>query len=88
MPEQELTPEQKAVLAQMEALRRRSGAISMTGDPLTSFIYELLRDHITPGKTERIVQQVVIESGREVVYTNGFLALYAKDLADRLRGTK
>jgi hypothetical protein len=60
----------------------------MAGDPLTSFIYELLRDHLPPGKAERIVQQVVVEAGREVVYTNGFLALYAKDLANRLRGTK
>lgn len=62
----------------------RSGKIKIT-NKLVSFIYELMRDHITPGVLESIVQNSL---DSEVYYTNGWLALYAEDIAKRLTDSK
>jgi len=59
----------------------RSGAVS-TSDPLVSFLYDLLRDHVSPGGVEELVRQ---SPARETFLTNGWLASYAKDVAHRLR---
>ena len=65
------------------ALRERSGAV--TDDrALVSFLYELMRDHVTPGDVESLVRTVESEDGPECLFSNGWLAQYAKDLADRL----
>lgn len=49
--------------------------------PLVSFLYDLMRDHVTPG----VVQELVDNSPNiEIVFTNGHLANYAKELADQL----
>jgi hypothetical protein len=62
-------------------LRARSGTVTLTGR-LTAFLYDLMRDHLTPGAVEKIVQE---STDIEVVYTNGWLARYAEDLAHRLQ---
>lgn len=62
------------------ALRTRSGNINIQ-NKLTSFLYDLMRDYITPGVVEKIIQD---STSNEVEYTNGWLALYASDLANRL----
>lgn len=50
---------------------------------LVSFIYDVLRDgHIAPGDIERLVQEA---QGTPVVFSNGHLAKYAQDIADRLK---
>ena len=49
--------------------------------PLVSFLYELMRDHVTPGVVERLVKE---SPAGETKFTNGHLANYAKELADRL----
>lgn len=48
---------------------------------LISFLYELMRDHLTPGRVERIVYDCWTA---EVGYTNRQLADYAEKLADFL----
>jgi hypothetical protein len=58
-------------------------------DPLVSFLYILLRDHLTAGAVEGIMMEHVEKVGAnvtEIVFTNGYLAHYAEDLALRLRG--
>lgn len=63
--------------------RRASGTFSCA-DPQVSFLYQLLRDHVTPGVMERIVREVELEP-QPITYTNGWLAKYADHLAARLR---
>lgn len=64
-------------------LREASGHV-VDKRPVVSLLYELLRDHL-PAAT---VEQLVTNSERqgETKYTNGFLAQYAKYLANRLEG--
>jgi len=64
-------------------LKLESGEYKST-DPLISFLYELMRSHITPGQVETILNNVLIEQNNiknhgceHIVYTNGFLAKYA-----------
>lgn len=66
----------------IEALRERSGSIRLESR-LVSFLYQLMRDHVTPG----IVEKLLAESEDEpnVLYTNGWLAKYAEDVANRLK---
>lgn len=46
-----------------------------------SFLYQLMRDELPPGKVEGIVRDC---QEPDVLYTNGWLAKYAQDLAERL----
>jgi hypothetical protein len=66
----------------MVALRERSGTV-VINSRLVSFLYQLMRDQVAPG----IVEKLVIESEDEpiITYTNGWLAKYAEDLANRLK---
>ena len=58
-----------------------------TEDPVASFLYELMRDHVTPGIVERLVQLEEVRAPGDVwVLTNGHLGRYAADLAKRLKG--
>jgi len=61
-------------------LRERSGSVNIRSR-LTSFLYDLMRDHLTPGVVEELVQESI---AIEVSYTNGYLAQYAFDMAKRL----
>jgi hypothetical protein len=78
-----MTQEEQAAMFKFETNRIRevSGEIDST-DKLVCFLYELMRDHLPPGK----VQQIVFNSIHKETtrYTNGWLALYAKDLAESL----
>lgn len=55
---------------------------------LVAFLYVLMRDHLTPGHVEEIMRSHIEVGnrplGEPVMYTNGWLASYAQDLADRL----
>lgn len=66
---------------QIKAMRERSGNVNIDSY-LVSFLYELMRDHLTPGLVEEILQNSIKESN--VVYSNGWLAKYAEDVASRL----
>lgn len=62
--------------------RVRSGEVNIDSK-LVSFLYTLLRDHLAAGVVEEIVRDASISSN--CGYTNGWLALYANNLANRLK---
>lgn len=66
----------------MGAMRARSGT-EKSADPLVSFLYNLMRDHLPAGAVEGIMLDTYPD--RVSVFTNGWLARYAKDVATRLR---
>jgi hypothetical protein len=55
-----------------------------TSSRLVAFLYELMRDHVTPGILENIMRST---DGEATGYrlSNGYLAMYAEDLMRRLR---
>lgn len=63
------------------SMRDRSGNIKINSK-LVSFLYELMRDHMLIGDIEAIVRES--EKDPNVTYTNGWLAKYAEDVANRL----
>lgn len=58
-------------------------------DPIASLFYTLLRDgDVSPGRLELLVQEQEdhVRKGNETtVFTNGFLAQYAHELAKRFQ---
>lgn len=69
-----------------EKLRVASGKVEFpASDWLTNFLYLVLRDCAPAGKIESAVRDVEQDSNDgNHVYSNGWLANYAKHLADRL----
>lgn len=65
-----------------QALFERSGRVAHT-DPLVSFLYDLMRDHVPPGIVEGLLDDH--QDPIETTFTNGWLARYAEDVAVRLR---
>lgn len=66
------------------AMRARSGHVR-DDRPLVSFLYLLLRDHVVAGAIEEMMLELDAQPDATVVeYTNGWLAEYAQDIADRL----
>ena len=65
-----------------ESMRERSGSVEINSK-LVSFLYELLRDHLPAATVEELVR--ASEDEPNIVYTNGWLAQYAQDLANRLK---
>jgi len=63
------------------ALYKRSGSVQINSK-LVSLLYSLLRDYVQPGDMEKLVREC---SDGDVLYTNGWLAKYAEDLANRLK---
>lgn len=70
-------------------MREKSGGI-VDNRPLVTFLYKLMRDEVTPGRIEEILLEAGIDepvtTPHDVVFTNGWLAQYAQDLAWRLTG--
>ena len=71
-------------VAYNKMLRERSGNVNYD-DPLTSLLYSLLRDHVTPGVLENLVREIEDTPSATSLYTNGWLAQYANDLVRRIR---
>ena len=65
-----------------DSLRKRSGQVNINSR-LVSFLYDLMRDYLPPGKVEELVQNA--EDIPDITYTNGWLAKYAEDLSNRLK---
>jgi len=65
-----------------DALRKRSGTVQINSR-LVSFLYDLMRDHLSVGEVESLIREA--EDEPDITYTNGWLALYAQDLANRLK---
>ncbi len=64
-------------------LRKLSGEV-IINSRLVSFLYMLMRDHLPCGEVEKLVQNDT-DTFEDVTFTNGWLATYAQDLADRLK---
>lgn len=56
----------------------------MDTQSLDVFLYILLRDHLTSGEVELILEHVMLAKGGPVQFSNPHLAAYAKDLCERL----
>jgi len=55
-------------------------------DPIQNFFYDLLRDAAPAGEVERLMKILETDiKADSVIFTNGHLADYAKELADRFR---
>ncbi len=63
-----------------DALRDASGSI-VSDSRVVCFLYSLMRDHLPVGVLERLVRET---EEQPLTYTNGWLALYAQNLALRL----
>jgi hypothetical protein len=61
-------------------MRERSGTVKSRSN-LVAFFYELLRDH-APSSVETIARNS--DHDTEWIFTNGWVACYAKDLVKRL----
>lgn len=83
----DLRPQQPDVTKHMHELRFRSGEVE-DDRPLVRFLYLLMRNNLTCGDVEELMVQmgrVMPGNGTDVtVFTNGWLASYAQDVADRL----
>jgi hypothetical protein len=65
-------------------LRQESGVVKYS-DTLTDFLYELLRDHVTPGDVQIILAHALEDKKHNpVVYSNGWLAEYAHYVAEKI----
>lgn len=67
-------------------LRSDSGNIEFS-DKLASFFYLLMRDYLPAGKVEGIVREVAAEP-EVCLYSNGFLAQYALNLSEYMKGIR
>ena len=77
-------PNDKAIDAYMDKFRKRSGTVN-SSDPLTSFLYTLMRDYVTPGNIEEIMlSHMPTEPGAVTEFSNGWLALHALDISRRI----
>lgn len=63
-------------------LRKASGSMK-TDSKLISFLYELMRDEVTPGRVEEILQKSLFEDGT-IELSNGWLGKYAGYVASKL----
>jgi uncharacterized membrane protein len=54
-----------------------------SNDPLVSFLYSLMRDHLPAGVVEELVQKCSFKQTTR--FTNGYLANYAMNIAKRLK---
>lgn len=71
--------------AKTDALRERSGHV-VSYDSLVCFFYLLARDALPVGVIERLLGEVeVAATSGTYVFTNGWLATWAKDVVQRIR---
>ena len=71
-------PDRKASVS----IATRSGNVTST-DPLVSFFYLLLRDWVNPGDVEKVLHDVLTRD--RAFFSNGWLAIYAKDIVSRFQ---
>jgi hypothetical protein len=66
-------------------IRKESGDEVAVADRLEVFLYHLMRDHLSFGVVEELVQLTESVISPTVQYSNGWAARYAMYLAKRLR---
>ena len=76
-------------LTETDRMRNASGNVQ-DSRMLVAFLYALARDEVPIGKLEGLIDDLRRASRRidAVTYTNGWLAQWAKDAADRLTAPK
>lgn len=67
-----------------EELRTASGTFT-SDDPLVGFLYDLMRDNVTPGQVQSLITRIKGQPTKNAVFSNGWLAQYAEYLAEQLR---
>lgn len=67
--------------ADSERLRDVKGTVR-DDRPLVTFLYLLMRDHLPAGIVAELLEEAT--STEAALFTNGWLARYAQDCADRL----
>ena len=65
-----------------EELREVTGNVK--GNAMEAFFYILMRDHLPVGVVEKLVRDEEESNGKEILFTNGYLANYSKLLTKRL----
>jgi hypothetical protein len=88
----ELRLEQQVEFSDMNTERMRKVSGAVTDDRLlVAFLYTLMRDAVTPGHIESIMLSLSNAHNfndktpsNSILFTNGWLANYAKDIAQRL----
>lgn len=70
----------------LEDLREASGTVTYS-DPLTTFLYLLMRNDLPAGVVEKLVIEAV-DSAEESTFTNGWLAHYAHNLSEELKNAR
>ena len=55
-------------------------------DIMVALLYRLMRDEVTPGVVEGVVQDIIHhkETEGDICFTNGWLAQYAANIIERL----
>lgn len=79
----------KDELQQLGNMLMRSASGNVNGDDrLVAFLYILARDHVTTGKLDEMMLNNIegVPFGTVTEYTNGWLAQWAMDCAERIRG--
>lgn len=66
-----------------EKLREITGNVK-SNKKLVTFLYLLMKDELVCGKVEHIVSEIEKYNKKEQLFTNGWLAKYADNLALRL----
>lgn len=83
--EEPLSPAHRAANQAANKVMRESSGMVDSNDPLVLFLYQLGRDSLPLGEIERLAAP--LPPGTQLVqFTNGWLATWAQDLANRLRG--
>jgi len=82
-PVQEWTPEQVRE-DQVKQMRNRSGRVKSTS-PVVALLYELCRDHLPVGILSEKINALEAAGTAEYHFTNGWLANFVRDCADRLQ---
>jgi chaperonin GroES len=59
-----------------------------TQSALVSFLYELMRDHVTPGDVEGVLRNSINPTREQVSLSNGWLARYAENVISELLSTE
>ena len=68
----------------IKKLRKASGSVRIKSK-LVSFLYQLMRDEVPAGTVAKLLED---SQDPDVLYTNGYLAKYAKYVAKELEGKK
>ena len=74
--------------AEIARMRAKSGEVTDTR-PLVVFLYRLMRDYVPMSDIEEVMTDCNLDTydPRVRSFTNGWAAMYAQDIADRLLGT-